>query len=222
MVRPTLTADGDTSAGSAGTQPLPARRRRRWRALAFFVCLPLLLFVVGFMAFVGGLSMAENPPDRKAEGIVVLTGGAARISDALGLLASGHGQRLLISGVYPQTRAQEIARLTPEHARWFNCCVDLDRSALNTVGNAIETRRWAVERQFKSLIVVTSNFHMPRAMAELRHQLPDVTLVPYPVVSERVRVDEWWSRPNSARLLLVEYAKYVAAVVRTRMANAIG
>ena len=116
---------------------------------------------------------------RNADGIVVLTGGAFRISDALELLAAGRGQRLLITGVNPATRSREISRLVPEHQRWFACCVDLDHSAINTIGNAIETRRWAKARGFKSLIVVTSNFHMPRAMAELAHQLPDVTLVPY-------------------------------------------
>ena len=55
----------------------------------------------------------------------------------------------------------------PEHQRWFSCCVDLDHSAINTIGNAVETRRWVMARGFQSLIVVTSNFHMPRALAEL-------------------------------------------------------
>ena len=123
--------------------------------------------------------MAEAAPARNADGIVVLTGAAFRISDALELLAAGHGKRLLITGVNPLTRSREIARLVPEHQRWFTCCVDLDHSATNTIGNAIETRRWVKARGFKSLIVVTSNFHMPRAMAELAHQLPDVTLVPF-------------------------------------------
>ena len=67
----------------------------------------------------------------------------------------------------------------PEHERWFTCCVDIDHSATNTIGNAIETRRWVKARGFQSLIVVTANFHMPRAMVELGHELPDVALVPY-------------------------------------------
>ena len=77
----------------------------------------------------------------------------------------------------------------PEFERWFACCVDLDHLALNTIGNAIETKRWAREQRAKSLIVVTSDFHMPRALAEIAHQLPDVALVPFPVVSDRVRDD---------------------------------
>jgi uncharacterized SAM-binding protein YcdF (DUF218 family) len=180
----------------------------------------VLLLGTGFLWFVYQLSVAETAPDRQADGIVVLTGAAARINDALELLGSGHGRRLLISGVHPTTRASEIARLMPEHRRWFSCCVDLDRSAINTIGNAIETRRWVRDRGFKSVIVVTSNFHMPRAIAELAYQLPDVALVPFPVVSERVRIEAWWASPSTAKLLFSEYLKYIVALVRTRVGSA--
>ena len=194
-----------------------SRRRGGWRTLLRVCGLLAILLGAGFFWFVGHLPKTEAAPDRKAEGIVALTGAAFRISDALDLLASGHGQRLLITGVHPTTRPGEISRLVPEHERWFTCCVDLDHSALNTIGNAIETRRWAQQRGFKSLIVVTSNFHMPRAMAELAHELPDVALVPFPVISDRVRVEAWWSSPNTARLLFSEYLKYIVAVARTRL-----
>jgi uncharacterized SAM-binding protein YcdF (DUF218 family) len=103
----------------------------------------------------------------------------------------------------------------PEHQRWFSCCVDLDHSATNTIGNAVETRRWVEERRFKSVIVVTANYHMPRAMAELEHELPGVALVPYAVVSDRVRIENWWDNPSTARLLILEYLKYIVA--RSRM-----
>ena len=151
----------------------------------------------------------------KADGIVVLTGGSSRIDDAIELLASGRGQRLLISGVNPATRQREISQLRPEHQKYFTCCVDLDRFALNTVGNAIETRRWVEGRGFKSLIVVTSNYHMPRAMAELAHQLPDITLVAFPVVTEQSH-PHWISGPT-LRLLFSEYVKYTFALVRMRL-----
>ena len=139
---------------------------------------------------------------RNADGIVVLTGAASRIPDAIELLAAERGKRLLISGVYRNTRSTEIARLTPLYSKYFSCCIDLDRSALNTFGNAIETRRWAREHNFNSLIIVTSNWHMPRAMNELAHQLPDVTLIAYPVISEKVKNEPWWQNGATARLLI--------------------
>jgi uncharacterized SAM-binding protein YcdF (DUF218 family) len=152
-----------------------------------------------------------------ADGIVVLTGGASRIADAIELLAAGHGKRLLISGVHPTTTANVIARLVPEYGGLLSCCVDLDHSAVNTVGNAQETRRWAKARGFRSLIVVTSSYHMPRTMAELGRQLPDVALVPFPVVTEKMRAEPWWASPPTARLLLTEYLKYLVAQVRIRL-----
>jgi uncharacterized SAM-binding protein YcdF (DUF218 family) len=198
------------AAGTAGKRPW----RRVYRATLLFVCLAGLFLAGGFYWFVRQMPVVEAAPSRNADGIVVLTGGALRISDALELLASGHGQRLLISGVNRATRSTEIARLVPEHQRWFSCCVDLDHSATNTIGNAIETRRWVEERRFKSLIVVTANYHMPRAMAELSNQLPGITLIPFPVVTERLRAAPWWSSGTTAKLLFAEYTKYVLAVMR--------
>ena len=184
------------------------------RAMIVIITLAVILFTTGFFHFVNSMPIAEIPPSRNADGIVVLTGATSRINDAMALLAEGRGKRLLISGVNPTTRAQEISRLMPEHQRWFSCCVDLDRSAVNTIGNAIETKRWVTSQGFQSVIVVTSNFHMPRAMAELGHQLPGVKLVPYAVISERVRVESWWDNPATAKLLFLEYLKYLAAPVR--------
>jgi uncharacterized SAM-binding protein YcdF (DUF218 family) len=188
--------------------------RRAYRTVLLVGCLAALLFAAGFYWFVQQMPVVEMSPTRNADGIVVLTGGALRISDALDLLSSGHGRRLLISGVNRTTPSYEIARLVPEHQRWFSCCVDLGRSATNTIGNAVETRRWVEDRGFKSLIVVTANYHMPRAMAEVGHELPGVALVPYAVVSDRVKVDDWWDNPSTARLLFLEYLKYIVARVR--------
>jgi uncharacterized SAM-binding protein YcdF (DUF218 family) len=177
----------------------------------------LILLGVGFVWFVSSISSDEVSLDTKADGIVALTGAAARIPDAIELLATERGKRLLITGVYRATSSREIARITPLYSKYFTCCIDLDRSALNTFGNALETRRWAREHNFNSLIVVTSNWHMPRAMAELAHQLPDVALIAYPVISEKVKTEPWWSNTDTARLLLAEYLKYLFALMRMRL-----
>jgi uncharacterized SAM-binding protein YcdF (DUF218 family) len=172
--------------------------------------------IIGFAWFVWTLPDDEITLDRNADGIVVLTGGTSRISDAIDLLASGRGRRLLITGVNPTTNPREISRQIPDFGR-VACCVDLDHSALNTFGNAVETRRWAHDRGFRSLIVVTSSYHMPRAMAELAHQLPDVALIPFPVRPGGVQGEPWWANSQMTRLIVFEYLKYVVALVRMRV-----
>jgi len=178
----------------------------------------LVIFLAGFAWFASQLHSQESKPDRHADGIVVLTGGASRVADALDLLSKGYGKRLLISGVHPANGTADILRAQPERAALLKCCVDLDRSAVNTRSNATETRRWVKERGFHSLIVVTSNYHMPRATVELTHAMPDIDLIFYPVVSEAWRGEPWWNSPAGVRLVALEYVKYLVAQVRVRLA----
>jgi len=192
--------------------PDPLLRRLGWSTLTL-CAFAVLLMGLGFLWFVRQVPAEEVTLNRDADGIVALTGGASRIADAIELLASGRGKRLLISGAYRATNSKEISRLNPEFERWVRCCVDFDRS-LNTLGNAIETKRWAERRGFRSLIVVTSNYHMPRALAEIAHQLPNVALVPFPVVTDRQRAERWWASGASVRRMVTEYVKYVFAKLR--------
>jgi uncharacterized SAM-binding protein YcdF (DUF218 family) len=194
------------------SMPPALLRRLGWST--FVLCASAALLIgVGFLWFIWHVPAQEIPLDRDADGIVALTGGASRIADAIELLASGRGKRLLISGAYRATNSNEISRLNPEFERWVRCCVDFDRS-LNTLGNAVETKRWAESRGFRSLIVVTSNYHMPRALAEIAHQLPDVALVPFPVVTDRQRAERWWVDWTTARRMFTEYVKYIFAKLR--------
>ena len=196
-------------------------RRRRFRSIvAKLVVLGGLALVVGLFVFLWLLPNEEVVLNRNADGIVVLTGGTSRVTDALELLAAGRGKRLLITGVNPGTTTADIAHQVAGFDRLLSCCVDLDYSAVNTLGNAVETRRWAIGRGFHSLVIVTSAYHMPRALAEISHQLPDVTLIPFPVVSDRLRIEPWWSNSNTTRLVLSEYFKYLFAHVRMRFDSA--
>jgi uncharacterized SAM-binding protein YcdF (DUF218 family) len=192
------------------TQPL----RGFVRGVLVAALVALAIFGGGFVWFIWHVPASEIALKRNADGIVVLTGGASRIADAIELLAAGHGKRLLISGVHRTTSSAEIARINPRYEGLVSCCVDLDHSAINTTGNAIETRRWVRDRGFGSLIVVTSAYHMPRTMAELARQLPDVLLVPFPVVTEKLRNQPWWASGATAKLILSEYTKFVYAQLR--------
>jgi uncharacterized SAM-binding protein YcdF (DUF218 family) len=152
--------------------------------------------------------------DKRADGIVALTGGEERIAEAVRLLADGRAKRLLISGVNPSTSKLELIGLNPRSARLFACCVDLGKRALDTRDNALETTAWAHQRGFHSLIVVTSSYHMPRSLIELRQTMPDVDLIPYAVKPPTLQCERWWSDRFTLFVLAKEYIKLVTAISR--------
>jgi uncharacterized SAM-binding protein YcdF (DUF218 family) len=175
-----------------------------------------LALVVGFLIFAYSVSVMPSGVSALADGIVALTGDEDRISEAVRLLAEGKAKRLLISGVNKSTRAPEIITLntaTGKEALLFRCCVDLDKRALNTEDNAFETTAWVRRKGFRSLIVVTSTYHMPRSLIELRQSMPDVELIPYPVKSPRLE-DQWWSDARTVWVLGKEYLKFITAFAR--------
>jgi uncharacterized SAM-binding protein YcdF (DUF218 family) len=185
------------------------------RSLAILL-LVAVLWVVGLLAFGDRAAKATPAPEPAvADGIVVLTGASsARIDAAIQLLETGKGRRLLISGVNPEVRPRELRDVARGAGHAYDCCVDLGFQAANTLGNARETAAWARKHGFRSLIVVTADYHMPRSILELRAALPNTRLQPYPVETETLDAHAWWKRGPEARRLMVEYSKYLVILAR--------
>jgi uncharacterized SAM-binding protein YcdF (DUF218 family) len=171
------------------------------------------LYLAGFVAFV--TSLPKKPRDLShIQGIVALTGGDARLDAAVSLFDQGVGQRLLISGVNPQTTKAELKTLAHGGAR-FDCCADLGYAAEDTYGNAREAGAWARFYHYRTLLIVTARYHMPRSLSEFQAAMPDMAIVPYPVDPVSIDMDGWWHDPRALRVLHWEYAKYLAATALT-------
>ena len=179
------------------------------RLLAILLALLLVGgWSAGFGVFAWNATRAPGPPPQ-ADGIVVLTGGAARLEAGLSLLAAGRGQLMLISGVRSSLDLDGMMRASGLHlpqGRGLAERITLGHVATSTVGNAAETAAWARAHGLHSLIVVTAGYHMQRALAEIAAALPDAMLHPYPVLPPALL------RPGSLgtlRLLASEYDKWL-------------
>ncbi len=177
----------------------------------------VVLWALGLILFADRVvdSTPAVEPEQSADAIVVLTGASdARLREGMRLLELRKGNRMLISGVNPEVRRSELLKLTEGSKRLYDCCVDLGFQAENTVGNAREIADWARAKDYYNLIVVTSDYHMPRALLEIKADLPEAKLVAYPVATPDLDARGWWKSPKGAKLILIEYDKYLAILAR--------
>ena len=193
---------------------LDMRRNLKWLVGMVLLCGAALFF--GFVVF--ATTVMREPEQgvltATADGIVVLTGGKRRLSEGSRLLKLNRGKRLLISGVNTRTTKKDLIAILKLEEEKFSCCVDLGYEARNTLGNAQEASSWARSKNFTSLIIVTSNYHMPRSLTELSRRMPDTKLIAHPVVPEHFKSTVWWLNPRATRLILSEYLKYLPGAVR--------
>jgi uncharacterized SAM-binding protein YcdF (DUF218 family) len=191
------------------------------KSLAFVARIVLgaiLIYGLGFLAF--AMLLPHRPKTLpRADAIVTLTGGDSRLDTAVHLLEKGQAKRLLITGVHPTITKPEIKDIAHGGAK-FDCCADLDFAAEDTRENAAEAAAWMRAHGFKSLILVTANYHMPRSRQEFAESMPEVTIIPYAVEPEGIDFSRWWRNPHAVRLLQAEYAKYLASLVIDRFISA--
>jgi len=157
----------------------------------------LLLYALGFALF--AVTLAKPAEAEQTDAIVVLTGGSGRIERGMAMMKEKRAQRMLISGADPSvTRADLAERLGPGTMKTLRCCVDLGSEAVDTRSNAEEARRWVKARGYRSLRLVTSDWHMRRAAYEFHGDLPDTRIIEDAV-------------PTRPRLitLFAEYNKYL-------------
>lgn len=162
------------------------------------LAVPLILWALGFIWF----TVALPQPARQSEtdAIVVPTGSGGRIQRGLEMLQLGAAEQMLVTGVDASVQPGEFVAEFEVPQRIMDCCITLGFSALDTRGNARETAEWLEEREYKSLRLVTADWHMRRAAAELDSQLPGNI----EVLRDAVR-----SEPSFGTLFM-EYNKLIA------------
>jgi len=197
-------------------RPAGRRRPRPLPVLSLALLAGAAFVLAGFVGFAAQVDAQANrlDPAAKADGIVVLTGGRARLESAVALLRADHGARLLISGVDASISEETLRHTLGVSADLYACCIDIDRKALDTTGNARSSAAWAARNGYSSLIVVTNDYHVPRSMLEMRRVMPGRQLTAYPVINENPRSADMTGTVDRYRVLIGEYAKYLVAQAR--------
>jgi uncharacterized SAM-binding protein YcdF (DUF218 family) len=197
--------------------------RRVARRVLVIVAVPLCLglgWLAGLVWYASAIPVTEPGADvgRRADAIVVLTGGSERVREGLDLLARNLGAVLFISGVPAPVTTDDLWRaLNIAPAPQLAERVVLGHAAADTLGNAEETAAWAKANGIASLRLVTAAYHMRRALLEFRHLMPDIALIPHPVYPPHVKHEAWWRFPGTAGLLAREYSKYLVALLRLEL-----
>lgn len=164
-----------------------------------------LLFILWFLGLVAFAIFLPRPadPQYRTDAVVVLTGAPGRFQRGLEILEAGKADRLLVSGVDPSVRRPELEEALEVPRKLSRCCIDLDKASVDTISNARETARWLMGHRFRSVRLVTSDWHMRRARLELAHSLSgEIEIVDDAVQSEL-----------SLTQLFKEYNKLVARTI---------
>ncbi len=194
------------------------------RRMVHALLLIAVLWLGGFIAFTAAIPATVRDADRPVDAIVVLTGGGVRLSEGFALLDKGLGKKMLISGVADGVQMPALLQTlngTPQPSQErLACCVTLGYDARSTEGNARESYRWLTTNGFKSVRLVTANYHMNRSLLEFRRVMPDIEMVPNPVFPREVQDPWWFVRPGTLYLLGNEYHKYLVAAGRMAVGSA--
>jgi uncharacterized SAM-binding protein YcdF (DUF218 family) len=185
----------------------------------------LLAWMLGFALFVHDtMNFPEGDVSKapKTDGIVVLTGGTERMEAGFDLLAKNSAPKLLISGVDPRADTKKLIPTKHPAYKKIHCCITFGTIAADTYGNAREAAAWAAHDNMKSLLVVTSNYHMRRSLIEFRLAMPGMRFEPFALVPEQVRLEQWWDYPGTASLMMSEYNKLLLAYARAPLHKLFG
>lgn len=186
------------------------------RRIIYCFLLCLSIWAAGLFWFIGQIPSDPSNETQEADAIIVLTGGSGRLEHGLDLLAQGKGKVLFISGVSKKTQLGDLLHYAPPGIRSNVASkpIILGHDAENTIGNAKETTEWLHREGHRTIYLVTSNYHMPRSLAEFQEITSDFIFIPTPVFPEEFKRSGWWKDRYSRTMILLEYHKLLASKLR--------
>ena len=170
------------------------------------------LALASFQKFVLTLPNDDTKLSAPIDGLVVATGGQLRIQKGVELLAGGKADRMLISGVgkgITKELLKENLAISNRQARFFDCCVEIEFTATDTNGNAQATFEWMQKHALDDILLVSANYHLPRAELIFKQYLPENSVYFQAVNPPELKLSAWYSNWQTTRLLLKEYLKYI-------------
>ena len=178
-----------------------------------------LSFFITVIAWIGGLiyfgyTINHYQPDIEShtDAIVALTGGRNRITEAVKLLNQNKADKLFISGVDKNISLKNIQRTQKIKSSRFSK-IQIGHNADNTVENAIETKQWVENNHITSIRLVTSNYHVARAILEFKLHIPEISIIAHPVYSEHIE-KKWWTSWQTFSLIFREYNKFIYTLIK--------
>ena len=150
-----------------------------------------MVWLCGFIRFAQTIPTAPSDLTTRTDAIVVLTGGSNRLNAALELLDDNKGEKLLISGMgkgITLENLKQLDELPHGHISALEDRIILGYIAENTRGNAEETAIWMQLEEYKTIRLVTANYHIPRSILEFSTIMPEIAIIPHPVNPDNVNV----------------------------------
>ena len=200
--------------------------QKMFRSILKTICIVLIssiftYFLIGLVEYKGKILSTIKYISKKSSDIVILTGGTNRIKDGLKIInefekTSTFNSKILVSGTgkgFTKTSLEKNINFDFDF-NLIECCIELDSISINTYSNAIETLKWAEKNNIAEFILITSNYHMPRAFLEFKYRMPNLKILTYPITPEKHNINMWLSSFQTFSLIFSEYCKFLIAKLR--------
>ena len=181
----------------------------------FLIIFLLIVLVIDYSFFYKKIFNYKNNLNYN-NNFIVLTGGDNRVKKSLKIFfqIENKNKNLFISGVGQGFNKKTLKKLTkknPHYNKIIDCCIQIEGISRNTFSNAVESLKWVKSKKINSFVLLTNNYHMPRAMLEFKSIFNDIKITPYVFIDEN---KIWWKTKIN---YISEYFKFKLTYLRINL-----